>query len=162
MIAVSKMVQTETQRFLIDLGCRFKKLLQRLLKRAVMIVGMPTVSVGCTAVPEQTTLDLVGQRAISWAEALMELDYDGALSYMTPSYQMSPRADRFRGDFSGAGFWRSVTPHSVECGETQAPSRCDVTIIISMIVPPEMARETPISYDTTWVLLDGQWYLYRK
>ena len=162
MIAVSKMVQTETQRFLIDLGCRFKKLLQRLLKRAVMIVGLPTVSVGCTAVPEQTTLDLVGQRAISWAEALMELDYDGALSYMTPSYQMSPRADRFRGDFSGAGFWRSVTPHSVECGETQAPSRCDVTIIISMIVPPEMARETPISYDTTWVLLDGQWYLYRK
>ncbi len=162
MIAVSKMVQTETQRFLIDLGCRFKKLLQRLLKRAVMIVGLPTVSVGCTAVPEQTTLDLVGQRAISWAEALMELDYDGALSYMTPSYQMSPRADRFRGDFSGAGFWRSVTPHSVECGETQAPSRCNVTIIISMIVPPEMARETPISYDTTWVLLDGQWYLYRK
>ena len=162
MIAVSKMVQTETQRFLIDLGCRFKKLLQRLLKRAVMIVGLPTVSVGCTAVPEQTTLDLVGQRAISWAEALMELDYDGALSYMTPSYQMSPRADRFRGDFSGAGFWRSVAPHSVDCGESQAPSRCDVTIIISMIVPPEMARETPISYDTTWVLLDGQWYLYRK
>ena len=115
------MVQTETQRFLIDLGCRFKKLLQRLLKRAVMIVGLPTVSVGCTAVPEQTTLDLVGQRAISWAEALMELDYDGALSYMTPSYQMSPRADRFRGDFSGAGFWRSVAPHSVDCGESQAP-----------------------------------------
>ena len=162
MIAVSKMVQTETQRFLIDLGCRFKKLLQRLLKRAVMIVGLPTVSVGCTAVPEQTTLDLVGQRAISWAEALMELDYDGALSYMTPSYQMSPRADRFRGEFSGAGFWRSVTPHSVDCGESQAPSRCDVTIIISMIVPPEMAREMPISYDMTWVLLDGEWYLYRQ
>jgi len=161
-IAVSKMVQTQTQRFFIDLGCRFEKLLQRLLKRAVMIVGLPAVSVGCTAVPEQTTVDLVGQRAISWAEALMELDYNGALSYMTPSYQMSPRADRFRGDFSGAGFWRSVAPHSVDCGESQAPSRCDVTIIISMIVPPEMARETPISYDTTWVLLDGQWYLYRK
>ena len=162
MIAVSKMVQTQTQRFFIDLGCRFEKLLQRLLKRAVMSVGLPAVSVGCTAVPEQTTVDLVGQRAISWAEALMELDYNGALSYMTPSYQMSPRADRFRGDFSGAGFWRSVTPHSVDCGESQAPLRCDVTIIISMIVPPEMARETPISYDTTWVLLDGQWYLYRK
>jgi hypothetical protein len=31
-----------------------------------------------------------------------------------------------------------------------------------MLVPPEVARETPISYDMTWVLLDGQWYLYRK
>ena len=162
MIAVLRMVLAETQRLSIDLGRRFENLLQRLLKRAVMIAILPAVSVGCTAVPEQTAEDLVGQRAISWAEALMELDYNGALSYMTPSYQMSPRADRFRGDFSGAGFWRSVTPHSVDCGDTQAPSRCDVTIIISMIVPPEMARETPISYDMTWVFLDGQWYLYRQ
>ena len=158
MIAVSKMVQTETQRFFIDLGCRFEKL----LKRAVLIGGLPAVVGGCTTVPEQTTVDLVGQRAISWAEALINLDYEGALSFTTPSYQASPRADRYRGDFSGAGFWRSVTLHSVDCGESRPPSRCEVTIIISMIVPPEVARETPISYDTTWVLLDGQWYLYRK
>ena len=162
MIAVSKMVQTETLRLFIDLGLGFEKLLLKLLKRVVIIGGLPAVLSGCNTVPDQATEDLVGQRAISWTEAMIELDYDGALSYMTPSYQASPRADRYRGDFSGAGFWRSVTLHSVDCGESQAPSRCDVTIIISMIVPPEVARETPISYDTTWVLLGGQWYLYRK
>ena len=156
------MVQTETQRFFIDLGCRFEKLLPKLLKRAVIIGGLLAVVGGCTTVPEPTSVDFVGQRAISWAEALIELDYNGALSYMTPSYQASPRADRYRGDFSGAGFWRSVTLHSVDCGESQAPFRCDVTMIINMIVPPEVARETPISYDMTWVLLDGQWYLYRQ
>jgi hypothetical protein len=128
----------------------------------MVIGGLPAVFSACTTVPDQTTEDLVSQRAISWAEALIELDYDGALTYMTPSYQASPRADRYRGDFSGAGFWRSVTGHSVDCGESQDPSRCDVTIIIRMLVPPEVARETPISYDMTWVLLDGQWYLYRK
>jgi hypothetical protein len=128
----------------------------------MVIGGLPAVFSACTTVPDQTTEDLVSQRAISWAEALIELDYDGALTYMTPSYQVSPRADRYRGDFSGAGFWRSVTGHSVDCGESQDPSRCDVTIIIRMLVPPEVARETPISYDMTWVLLDGQWYLYRK
>ena len=162
MIAVAKMVQPETQRFLIDFGCRCEKLFLHLLRRAVVIGGLPAVVSGCTTVPEQTTVDLVGQRAISWAEALIDLDYDGALSYTTPSYQASPRADRYRGDFSGAGFWRSVALHSVDCGESQTPLRCDVTMIISMIVPPEVARETPISYDTTWLLLDGQWYLYRK
>ena len=156
------MVQIETHRFLLDFGCRREKFLLNLLKRVVVIGGLPAVVGGCTTVPEQTTVDLVGQRAISWAEALIELDYDGALSYTTPSYQASPRADRYRGDFSGAGFWRSVTRHSVDCGESQAPSRCDVTIIIRMLVPPEVARETPISYDMTWVLLDGQWYLHRK
>jgi hypothetical protein len=128
----------------------------------MVIGGLPAVFSACTTVPDQTTEDLVSQRAISWAEALIELDYDGALTYMTPSYQVSPRADRYRGDFSGAGFWRSVTGHSVDCGESQDPSRCDVTIIIRMLVPPEVARETPISYDMTWVLLHGQWYLYRK
>ena len=137
-------------------------LLLKLLKRVMVIGGLPAVFSACTMAPDQNTEDLVGQRAISWAEALIELDYDGALTYMTPSYQASPRADRYRGDFSGAGFWRSVTGHSVDCGESQAPSRCDVTIIIHMLVPPEVARETPISYDMTWVLLDGQWYLYRK
>ena len=134
----------------------------KLLKRVMVLGFLPVVFSACTTVPDQTTEDLVGQRAISWAEALIDLDYDGALKYMTPSYQASPRADRYRGDFSGAGFWRSVTLHSVDCGESQAPSRCDVTIIISMIVPPEVAIETPISYDMTWVLLHGQWYLYRK
>ncbi len=162
MIAVSKLVPTETQGFSMGLWRGLEALLLKLLKRLMVIGGLPAVFSACTMAPDQNTEDLVGQRAISWAEALIELDYDGALTYMTPSYQASPRADRYRGDFSGAGFWRSVTGHSVDCGESQAPSRCDVTIIIHMLVPPEVARETPISYDMTWVLLDGQWYLYRK
>ena len=162
MIAVSKLAPTETQGLSIALWRGFETPPLKLLKRVMVIGYLPVVFSACTTVPDQTTEDLVGQRAISWAEALIDLDYDGALKYMTPSYQASPRADRYRGDFSGAGFWRSVTRHSVDCGESQAPSRCDVTIIIRMLVPPEMARETPIAYDMTWVLLDGQWYLYRK
>ena len=162
MIAVSKLVPTETQGLSFALWRGFETLLLKLLKRVMVIGCLPVVLSACTTVPDQTTEDLVGQRGISWAESLIDLDYDGALTYMTPSYQASPRADRYRGDFSGAGFWQSVTLHSVDCGESEAPSRCDVTMIISMIVLPEVARETPISYDTTWVLLDGQWHLYRK
>ena len=162
MIVVPKLLSTGTQRFSIDFERGLEKVLLELLKRVMVIVGLPAVFNGCTTVPEQTTEALVSQRAISWAEALIELDYDNSLTYMTPSYQVSPRADRYRGDFSGASFWRSVTLYSVDCGESQAPLRCDVTIIINMIVPPELVRETPIPYDMTWVLLDGQWYLYRE
>jgi len=161
-IAVSKLMPIETQGPSIALWRGFETHPLKLLKRVMVLGFLPVVFSACTTVPDQTTEDLVGQRAISWAEALIDLDYDGALKYMTPSYQASPRADRYRGDFSGAGFWRSVTRHSVDCGESQAPSRCDVTIIIRMLVPPQVARETPIAYDMTWVLLDGQWYLYRK
>ena len=162
MIALSELVPTETQGSSIGLCRGFKTLLLKLFKPVMVIGGLSAVFSACTTVSDQTTEDLVTQRAISWAEALIELDYDGALTYMTPSYQASPRADRYRGDFSGAGFWRSVTLHSVDCGESQSPSRCEVTIIIGMIMPPELARETPIPYDMTWVMLDGQWYLYSK
>ena len=162
MIAVSKLVPSETHGLSIALWRGFETLSLKLLKRVMVIGCLPMVLSACNTVPDQTTEELVGERAISWAEALIDLDYDVALTYMTPSYQASPRADRYRGDFSGAGLWRSVTHHSVDCGESQASSRCDVTIIIRMLMPPEMARETPISYDMTWVFLDGQWYLYRK
>ena len=162
MIAVSKLVPTETQGLSFALWRGFETLLLKLLKRVMVIGGLPAVFSACNTVPDQTTEYFVSQRAISWAEALIELDYDRALRYMTPSYQASPRADRYRGDFRGAGFWRSVTLHSVDCGESEAPSRCDVTVIINMMVPPDLARATPISYDMTWVLVDGQWYLYRK
>ena len=156
------MARTAEHRVPLDLGHRFEKLTIRALERMIVVGGLLAVLSSCTTVPEETTEDLVGQRAIEWAEMLIELDYDRALTYMTPSYQASPRADRYRGDFSGASFWRSVTLHSVDCGESQAASRCNVRIIISMIRPPELTRETPISYDMTWVLLDGEWYLYRK
>ncbi len=161
-MAVSRMARTAKHRFPLDLGRRFGKLTIKALERVIVVGGLLAVLSSCTTVPEETTEDLVGQRAIEWAETLIELDYDRALTYMTPSYQVSPRADRYRGDFSGAGFWRSVTLHSVDCGESQPASRCNVRIIISMIRPPELTRETPISYDMTWVLLDGEWYLYRK
>jgi hypothetical protein len=163
LIAVSKLVPTEVNSLPGDFGLRIARLIVKaLLNRILVTAGLLTVLGGCATVPEETTEDLVGQRAIEWAETLIALDYDGALSYMTPSYQASPRADRYRGDFSGAGFWRSVTLHSVDCGEDQPASRCNVRVIISMIRPPELTREMPIPYDTTWVFIDGMWYQYRK
>lgn len=130
--------------------------------RSMALGSILTFTVGCAMTPEVTTEQVVGNRALEWAETLMDLDYDGALAYMTPAYQASPRAKRYRGDFSGAGFWRSVSLHSVDCGSQLPATRCMVRTIISMIRPPEMTREMPIPYDTIWVLLDGEWYQYRS
>lgn len=130
--------------------------------RFIVLGFLLILASGCATTPEVTTEEVVGNRALQWAETLMALDYEGALAYMTPGYQASPRAKRYRGDFSGAGFWRSVSLHSVECGSDLPATRCTVRIIISMIRPPEMTREMPIPYDTVWVLLDEEWYQYRS
>ena len=163
MIAVSKLVTTGANRLSVDFGGGFDRpIVKALLKRALVMSALLAMFSGCATTPEQSTEERVGQRALEWAETLMAMDYDGALTYMTPSYQASPRADRYRGDFAGAGFWRSVIVHSVDCGNETPATRCKVRLIIGMIRPPELTREMPIPYDTTWVFIDGTWYQYRK
>lgn len=127
---------------------------------SVLVVAMALMT-GCAATPRVTTEDIVGQRALDWADALMAQDFERALTFMTPSYQASPRAERYRGNFSGAGFWRSVELKHVECDSGADAARCEVRVIIGMIRPPELTREMPIPYDTTWVLLGDDWYQYR-
>jgi hypothetical protein len=76
---------------------------------------------GCASQPDISIEQRVGERALQWANALMSQDYDKALTFMTPSFQESPRADRFRGDFSGAGFWKDAKIKWVKCDEESGP-----------------------------------------
>ena len=75
---------------------------------------------GCATPQPVTVEEQVGDKALQWADALMAGDYDGALSFMTPSYQNSPRSERFRGDFSGAGYWQAAEIKWVKCDDEDA------------------------------------------
>lgn len=88
----------------------------RVAPQVFLLVGL--LISGCSPQPELSVEEQVGNRALQWAGALMSLDYDKALTFMTPSYQNSPRADRFRGEFSGAGFWKDAEIKWVKCDET--------------------------------------------
>jgi hypothetical protein len=72
---------------------------------------------GCATPQPLTVEEQVGNRALEWADALMAQNYDEALSFMTPSYRSSPRSERFRGDFSGAGFWQAAEIKWVKCDD---------------------------------------------
>lgn len=73
--------------------------------------------VGCATSPNVPVEEQVGNRALKWANALIALDYDEALSFMTPSYRSGPRADGFMGEFSGAGYWQRAELKWVKCDE---------------------------------------------
>ena len=73
---------------------------------------------GCATPQPVTVEEQVGDKALQWADALMALEYDKALTFMTPSYQNSPRSERFKGDFSGSGFWQGAEIKWVKCDET--------------------------------------------
>ena len=95
---------------------RFKlRSILRLAQKVCLLLGL--LFTGCASQPDLSVEEQVGNRALQWADALIALDYDKALTFMTPSYQNSPRADRFRGDFSGAGFWQDAEIKWVKCDE---------------------------------------------
>lgn len=75
---------------------------------------------GCASSPTVSVEEHVGNRSLQWAAALMALDYDEALTFMTPSYRNSPRVERFRADFSGAGYWQDVEVKWVKCDQDTA------------------------------------------
>jgi len=138
-------------------GAKFYATQMRTTAAALLCLAL----VGCANQPLVSEEERVAVRAQEWGSALIALDYDRALTYMTPTYQQSPRAQRYRGDFSGAGFWLDMDIKWVKCGQDSPPSRCEVRQIIMIMKPPEMSTPVPIPYDTTWLLLDGEWYQYR-
>jgi len=130
--------------------------------RCVLIVTMLWACVtGCATKPEFTEEDRVAARALEWAEALMDLDFDKALTFMTPSYRNSPRAERFQGEFMGASFWHAAELKWVKCDAIEGYQRCAVRLIITFSRPPEISTPIPIPYDTTWLFLQDDWFQYR-
>lgn len=134
--------------------------------RYVLLVMVLWASVtGCATKPEFTEEDRVAARALEWADALIDLDFDKALTYMTPSYQNSPRAERFQGDFIGASFWHGAELKWVKCDAVESSQkssqRCSVRLIITFSRPPEIPTPIPIPYDTTWLFLQDDWFQYR-
>jgi hypothetical protein len=73
--------------------------------------------VACATSPNVPVEEQVGNRALKWANALIALDYDEALLFMTPGYRNGPRADGFMGEFGGAGYWQSAELKWVKCDE---------------------------------------------
>lgn len=125
----------------------------------VMIVGLSGCAGGFQSPSPE---EVVGQRAMQWAEALMAQDFDTALEMTTPGFRKSPRASRYRADFAGASWWQDVSLKWVKCEEGEEPLSCEVRQIIMFMRPPAVSSPMPMPYDTTWVKLEGSWYVFNQ
>ena len=76
---------------------------------------------GCASPPKISVEEHLSDKTLQWTDALMGQDYERALTFMTPGYQSGPRAERFRGDFSGASFWQNAEIKWVKCDQEDSP-----------------------------------------
>jgi hypothetical protein len=76
---------------------------------------------GCASPPKVSIEEHLSDKTLQWTDALIGQDYERALTFMTPGYQNSPRAERFRADFSGASFWQNAEIKWVKCDQEDSP-----------------------------------------
>lgn len=118
---------------------------------------------GCSSVqrtPEESAADEVARLAMEWGTALVEQDFERALTYTTPEFQKGPRAERYRGEFGGSVYWQSIEFKSVKCDDEVDARRCEARFIIMLLRPPAVSTPIPIPYDTVWIRPTDRWYLY--
>ena len=76
---------------------------------------------GCASPPKISVEEHLSYQTLQWTDALIDQDYERALTFMTPGYQSGPRAERFRGEFGGASFWQNAEIKWVKCDQVDSP-----------------------------------------
>ena len=108
----------------------------------------------------QQAEEIVGERALNHAAALMAGDFDGALEFMLPSYANSARAADYKRSRSGATGWKDVSLKWVKCGDSEIKDRCEVRLLVTTTRPPATTTPITVPLDDVWLLVDGRWYQY--
>jgi hypothetical protein len=87
--------------------------------RSALRMGLLTgvLVAGCASTPNVSIEEHLSHETLQWTSALIDQDYERALAFMTPGYRSSPRASRFRGEFSGSSYWQSAEIKWVKCDE---------------------------------------------
>ena len=104
--------------------------------------------------------EIVGERALEHARALMAGDFDGAIEFMIPTYKNSPRAKDFKRSKSGATGWQDVSLKWVKCDDGEVTERCEVRLIVKTLRPPAVMVPITVPLDDVWILVEGGWYQY--
>ena len=124
---------------------------------ASMMLAMQLVLTGCAGLGQPSAPEeIVRERASAWATALIDGDIKTAFSYTSPGYRMFSDWGRYHARVQGASSWKTATLREVICTTETA---CEVTFILEYSVA-KMGVDIRRPRTYTWVLSDGQWWLY--
>jgi hypothetical protein len=105
--------------------------------------------------------DAVTQRANARWQALLKGDMAKAYTYSTPGFRAVVDIEGFKGRTGIAGRWLGAQVTSVSC---DTPERCKAVIKLefSTLIPGFSKDRMSTHIDETWLLEDGQWWIFQK
>ena len=116
--------------------------------------------IACAAIEPAKPEDAVKKLATSRLQLLMAGDFAKAYESLIPAYRAVVSLDRFRGDTSGAAFWKGAEVIKVSC----EPERCTARVRIDFQHPlaAKVGGVLSTHTDEIWLLEGDQWWLYQK
>ena len=105
--------------------------------------------------------DAVTQRANQRWQALINADMAKAYTYSTPGFRAMVDIEGFKGRTGIAGRWHAAQAVNVTC---DTPERCKAVIKLefSTLIPGFSKDRITTHIDETWLLEDGQWWIFQK
>lgn len=133
-----------------------------------LIMTLLFTMIGCSSIESKSPEEIVRSRAEAQGQALVDQDFEAALSYTTPAYQNSPRSELYQANHSGSSFWLKTEVAWVRCDEGENPERCNVRLWVYGEFPRpgrytgQRGQDVPVSLDSIWIKVDERWYQYLK
>lgn len=105
--------------------------------------------------------DAVTQRANERWQALLKGDMAKAYAYSAPGFRAVVDIEGFKGRTGIAGRWLGAQVMNVSC---DTPERCKAVIRLefSTLIPGFSKDRMTTHIDETWLLEDGQWWIFQK
>ena len=105
--------------------------------------------------------DAVTQRANERWQALIKGDMAKAYTYSTPGFRAVVDLEGFRGRTGIAGRWYDAQVVNVTC-DTADRCKASIKLVFGTLIPGFSKDRMTTHIDETWLLEDGQWWMFQK
>jgi len=126
--------------------------------RLTLVAQLLSIS-ACALLQSAPPEERVAQRAQERLDFLVSGQSERSYLYTTPGYRTAKSPQEYARNWVGAGMWLSTTVVKVECGDLAPVQRCEAVVRVSFRAPRQDVTDTHLR--ETWLLLDGEWYLYQ-
>jgi len=128
--------------------------------RALVTTSIALAVSSCANLDAPLPEDIVAERSLKRVQLLMEGDIDDSYQFTTPGYRSIETAKRYGIRWAGVGMWNSVAVKSVSCKSSEAPTYCEVVLLVNFQTFRADEQSTLLFED--WVYIDGDWYFRQK
>lgn len=137
----------------------FAKKRHRAARAATLLAAVGLVGCAALTPTPQTPEQVVEARANAYWSAMLKKDVTAAYGYLAPGVRSIFPQAAFAGSRGAAVRWTAAQVSRVRC---PSATKCLATVRIESksLVGHATGATVPTYFDETWVLQDGQWWLY--